>query len=45
MARAQPTGPPSPGVSNSNFSEGQMRNLTRGPHYAADETMAIPELF
>jgi len=22
-----------------------MRNLTRGPHYAADETMAVPELF
>jgi len=33
------------GVSNSNFSVGQKRTykVTRGPHYDADETMALPE--
>jgi len=32
-------------VSNSNFSGGQMktREVTWGPHYDADETMAVPE--
>ena len=35
-----------PGVSNSNCSVGQMRTcmVTRGPHYDADETIAVPEL-
>jgi len=31
------------GVSNSNCSEGQMIKVTRGPHYDADETVAVPE--
>jgi len=35
-----------PAVSNSNCSVGQMRTseITRGPHYDADETIAVPEL-
>ena len=34
-----------PGVSNSNGSVDQMRTckVTRGPHYDADETIAVPE--
>jgi len=32
------------GVSNSNCSEGQMKTykVTRGPHYDADATLAVP---
>jgi len=35
-----------PGVPNSSCSVGQMRTckVTRGPHYDADETIAVPEL-
>jgi len=34
------------GVSNSNWSVGHMRvyEVTRGPHYDADATMAVPKL-
>jgi len=35
------------GISNSNFSEGQMwtYTVTQEPHYDADQTMAVPDLY
>jgi len=42
---SQVSNPYKAGVSNSSCSEGQIRSykVTRGPHYDADATMAVPQ--